>query len=130
MYIYTLPVGLLLAYTPTTLDQLTPPRCSLCLWHVSLNLVDSPHNDRTYCHRIMRTFNFLLLAMLSCIAMIGAGSAAPIGNGAPAEAIERRESYVPLQRLMEVLIQLKLFSKEDNGPLRLTEDGIERNLPE
>ncbi|KAF8482997.1 hypothetical protein DFH94DRAFT_691148 [Russula ochroleuca] len=50
----------------------------------------------------MRTFNFLLLAMLSCIAMIGA---APIGNGAPAEAIERRKS-------------------EDNGPPRVAEDAI------
>jgi hypothetical protein len=63
----------------------------------------------------MRTFNFLLLAMLSCIAMIGA---APIGNGAPAEAIERRKSYVPLQQLMEVLIQLKNLSPGKTTVLR------------
>ena len=42
----------------------------------------------------MRTFNFGLLAVLSCIAMIGA---TPIGNDAPAEAIGRRQQsmYVP-----------------------------------
>jgi len=41
----------------------------------------------------MRTFNFTLLAMLSCIAVIGA---IPVGNNAPAEAIARRQiMYVP-----------------------------------
>ena len=51
----------------------------------------------------MRTFNFLLLAMLSCISMIGAVS---IGNRAPAEVINREQignyarKYVPWQQLM------------------------------
>ncbi|KAF8466052.1 hypothetical protein DFH94DRAFT_698562 [Russula ochroleuca] len=40
----------------------------------------------------MRTFNFGLLAVLSCIAMIGA---TPIGNGAPAEALGRRQGSYP-----------------------------------
>jgi hypothetical protein len=58
----------------------------------------------------MRTFNFLLLAMLSCIAMIGAVS---IGNRAPAEVINRDQignyarKYVPWQQLMGVLTRLK-----------------------
>ena len=40
----------------------------------------------------MRAFNFGLIAVLSCIAMIGA---TPVGNSAPAEAIVRRQEYVP-----------------------------------
>ena len=55
----------------------------------------------------MRTFSFTLLAVLSCIAMIGA---TPIGNRAPAEAIVRRQLYVPWQQLMEVLTRLKILS--------------------
>jgi hypothetical protein len=42
----------------------------------------------------MRTINFTLLAVLSCIAMI---AAAPIKDGAPAEGIARRKEYVHLQ---------------------------------
>jgi hypothetical protein len=41
----------------------------------------------------MRAFNISLIAVLSCIAMIGA---TPVGNIAPAEAIARRQKYVPL----------------------------------
>jgi hypothetical protein len=63
----------------------------------------------------MRTFNFGLLAVLSCIAMIGA---TPVGNDAPVEAIGRRQPmpvppmYVPLQQFMdmEVLTRLKMVS--------------------
>ena len=39
----------------------------------------------------MRTFNFGLLAMLSCIAMIGA---TPIGNDAPAIGRRQQSMYV------------------------------------
>jgi hypothetical protein len=39
----------------------------------------------------MRAFNFSLIAVLSCIAMIGA---TPVGDNAPAEAIARRQTYV------------------------------------
>jgi hypothetical protein len=39
----------------------------------------------------MRTFNFGLIVVLSCIAMIGA---TPVGNSVPAEAIARRQKYV------------------------------------
>jgi hypothetical protein len=42
----------------------------------------------------MRIINFTLLAVLSCIAMIGA---MPIEDGALAGSIARREEYVPLQ---------------------------------
>jgi hypothetical protein len=42
----------------------------------------------------MRIINFTLLAVLSCIAMIGA---MPIKDGALAGSIARRKSYVPLQ---------------------------------
>ncbi len=42
-------------------------------------------------YRIMRTFNFTLLAVLSYVAVI---AATPLGNGAPA-AIARRQGYVP-----------------------------------
>jgi hypothetical protein len=45
----------------------------------------------------MRAFNFSLIAVLSCIAMI---AATPIGNSAPAEAIARRQTYVPYQLLL------------------------------
>ena len=46
----------------------------------------------TYCHRNMRTtFNFTVLVVLSCIAVIGA---TPLGARAPAEAINRRILYV------------------------------------
>ncbi|KAI0281157.1 hypothetical protein BGY98DRAFT_261594 [Russula aff. rugulosa BPL654] len=38
----------------------------------------------------MRVFNFSLIAVLSCIAMIGA---IPVENNAPAQAIARREDY-------------------------------------
>ena len=41
---------------------------------------------------VMRVFNFSLIAVLSCIAMIGA---IPVENNAPAQAIARREEYVP-----------------------------------
>ncbi|KAF8466054.1 hypothetical protein DFH94DRAFT_347015 [Russula ochroleuca] len=58
----------------------------------------------------MRTFTFNLLAVLSCIAMIGATS---IENRAPAEAIDRRQlpvpTYVPWRQLMEVLTRLKFL---------------------
>jgi hypothetical protein len=37
-------------------------------------------------------FNLGLIAVLSCIAVIGA---TPVGNSVPAEAITRRQSYVP-----------------------------------
>ena len=40
----------------------------------------------------MRVFNTSLIALLSCIAMVGA---TPVGNNAAAEAISRREEYVP-----------------------------------
>ena len=40
----------------------------------------------------MRVFNTGLIVLLSCIAMIGA---TPVGNNAAAEAISRREEYVP-----------------------------------
>jgi hypothetical protein len=42
----------------------------------------------------MRIINFTLLAVLSCIAMIGA---TPIKGGTPAEGIARRKEYVHLQ---------------------------------
>jgi hypothetical protein len=45
----------------------------------------------------MRTFNFGLLAALGYW-LIMAG-ATPIGNRAPAEAVDRRELYVPRQQL-------------------------------
>ena len=40
----------------------------------------------------MHAFNFGLIAVLSCIAMI---SATPVGNGATAEDLARRQVYVP-----------------------------------
>ena len=44
----------------------------------------------------MRAFNFGLIAVLSCVAMIGA---TPVGNSAPAEAIAGSQpedsAYVP-----------------------------------
>ena len=40
----------------------------------------------------MRAFNFSLIAVLSCIAMIGA---TPVGDRAPVEVIARRQTYVP-----------------------------------
>ena len=51
----------------------------------------------------MRTVNFTLLAMLSYVAMIGA---TPLGDRAPAEAIDRRQTTTPpyvvlLQRQVE-----------------------------
>ena len=45
----------------------------------------------------MHAFNASFLAVLSCIAMIGA---TPIGGRSPAEA---PDEYVALQQLMEVL---------------------------
>ena len=39
----------------------------------------------------MRAFNFTLLAVLSYVAVIGA---TPLGVRAPAEAVDRRQSYV------------------------------------
>ncbi|KAF8468715.1 hypothetical protein DFH94DRAFT_697532 [Russula ochroleuca] len=54
----------------------------------SSRLFGIPSNVGTYCCRNMRTFNFGLLAVLSCIAMIGA---TPVGNDAPVEAIGRRQ---------------------------------------
>ena len=49
----------------------------------------------------MRTFNVSFLAMLSCIAMIGATS---IGNRSPQSPDSAdRTGYVVLQQLMEVL---------------------------
>ena len=47
----------------------------------------------------MRTFNVSLLAVLSCITMIGATS---IGNRSPNNA-QKIAAYVALQQLMEVL---------------------------
>jgi hypothetical protein len=41
----------------------------------------------------MHSFKFTLLAVLSYVAVIGA---TPLGNRAPAEAIDRRQEYVPL----------------------------------
>jgi hypothetical protein len=41
----------------------------------------------------MHSFTFTLLAVLSYVAVIGA---TPLGNRAPAEAINRRQKYVPL----------------------------------
>ena len=41
----------------------------------------------------MRVFIFSLIAVLSCIVMIGA---TPAGDSAPAGAIARRQSYVPI----------------------------------
>jgi hypothetical protein len=47
---------------------------------------------QTYCYRSMRTFNFTLLAVFSCIAMI---AAAPPGiDRVLAEALDRRQAYV------------------------------------
>jgi hypothetical protein len=40
--------------------------------HLISSFCIEPSNDALYCHRIMRTFNFTLLAVFSCIAMIGA----------------------------------------------------------
>ncbi|SRR5258707_11778023 len=56
-----------------------------------------PSNSATYYyHRNMRTFNFTLLAMLSCIAVIGAIPVGDKPNHALAEAIARRQDmYVP-----------------------------------
>ena len=48
----------------------------------------------------MRTFNVSFLAVLSCIAMIGATS---IGGRSPASSAEAPDEYVALQQLMEVL---------------------------
>jgi hypothetical protein len=64
----------------------------VCLSHASYRV--APLTIGPYCsHRSMRTFNnFSLLAVLSCIAMIGATL---IGNRAPAGAIHRRQLYVP-----------------------------------
>ena len=55
----------------------------------------------------MRTFNFGLLAVLSCIAMIGA---TPIGNDAPAGLPQ--PMYVPWQQLMDMvdLTRLNIIS--------------------
>jgi hypothetical protein len=50
-----------------------------------------------YCHRDMRTsFNFTVLVVFSCIAVIGA---TPLGARAPAEAIGRRTLYVAQQQM-------------------------------
>jgi hypothetical protein len=43
----------------------------------------------------MRTINFTLLAVLSCIAMVGA---MPIEDGAPSGSIAPPDEYVPLQK--------------------------------
>jgi hypothetical protein len=55
----------------------------------------------------MRTFNFGFLAVLSCIAMIGA---TPIGNDAPAGLPP--PMYVPWQQLMDMvdLTRLNIIS--------------------
>ena len=59
-----------------------------------------PSNNGIPCfRRNMRTFNVSFLAVLSCIAMIGATS---IGDVLQPEAI----AYVALQQLMEVLTRL------------------------
>jgi len=52
----------------------------------------------------MHPFNFGLIAVLSCIAMIGA---TPVGNSAPAEAIVRRQDGLSAI-LKYVLCQLQL----------------------
>jgi hypothetical protein len=54
----------------------------------------------------MRTFNFSLLAVLSCIAMTGAS---PVVNRVPYNI---REEYVLWQQLMEVLTRLKILSPD------------------
>ncbi|KAF8497925.1 hypothetical protein F5888DRAFT_264353 [Russula emetica] len=55
----------------------------------SLPSLRSASDDSTYLyHRIMRAFNFTLLAVLSYVAVIGA---TPLGARAPDEAIDRRQ---------------------------------------
>jgi hypothetical protein len=61
----------------------------------------------------MRTFTFSLLAVLNCIAMIGA---TPIWNRALAGAINRRQLYVPWRKFMEVLTRLKHSSSSPSVP--------------
>jgi hypothetical protein len=57
--------------------------------------IETSNNVTHYRYRIMHAFKFSLIAVLSCIAMIGA---IPVGNSSPAEAIARRRGlvrYVP-----------------------------------
>ena len=56
------------------------------------------NNEMPHFCRNMRTFNVSFLAVLSCIAMIGA---TPIGNRSPADG--ELIKYVTLQQLTEVL---------------------------
>ena len=76
----------------------------------------------------MRTFNVGLLAVLSCVAMIGAvpsstydpvpsggAEARALKNRSPVEAVEAPATeYVALQQLMEVLTRLKSFLQSFN----------------
>ena len=57
------------------------------------------NNAIPYFRRNMRTFNISFLAVLSCIAMIGA---TPIENRSPHSPAEARDMYVASQQLMEV----------------------------
>jgi hypothetical protein len=88
---------------PSTNDLSSLPSCAFKLCYTVSSLASrrcpfrplrsiEPFNNATYyCYRAMRTFNFGLIAMLSCIAVIGA---TPVGDHAPAEAT-RSEAYVP-----------------------------------
>jgi hypothetical protein len=58
--------------------------------HVILS-VEPVNNAAHFSNRIMHAFNFSLIAVLSCIAMIGA---TPVGNGAPVEAIAHRDDGI------------------------------------
>jgi hypothetical protein len=109
IYINTVMVNTVLAHPPTN-KSLTPSKfCSAIQEPPSLLTrkfpyffplcIEAPSNDAIFRrHRsIMRTINFTLFAVLSCIAMIGA---IPIEDGALAGSIARRQDlpYVPLQQ--------------------------------
>ena len=51
----------------------------------------------------MRTFNVRFLAVISCIAIMGATAATPIESGSPQQEAEDADLYIALQQLMEVL---------------------------
>jgi hypothetical protein len=89
------PQRIYLAFTPSKFysaiqEPFSPP--SLVNSQTQSVLCIESSNDATYCHRSMRTFNFVVLAVLSYIAMVGA---IPIGDDAPAGRIARRQLYVP-----------------------------------
>jgi len=86
-------VSTVLAHPPTKDLVFTPSTFAVFVFGMPpSHLVRVSSNDGTYFQRNMRTFNINLFVVLSCIAMIGA---TPIGYGAPAEDISRRQLYVP-----------------------------------